>query len=270
MKIKPLFFALIAGASPVSAQDNCNCPGSQKPGKGSFYFAWGYNRDWYSASDIHFTDAQKGYDFTIYRLKAKDRPDFDKIMRTAMRLDFSIPQYNYRLGYYFKKKNHLGIELSFDHAKYVVIDNQTARLKGKIGDHYYDADTLISRQLLHFEHTDGANFLMLNFLYRKTLFQSQNAKQWLSLVSKSGAGVVVPKTYVALLGEELDNEFHIAGWIIGEELGLRYDRKHFFAELTGKGAFANYSDVLVMPGTKARHHFWCAELILSAGFQFGL
>ena len=104
----------------------------------------------------------------------------------------------------------------------------------------------------------------------RTIFQSKNNKHWLSFISKTGAGIVIPRTEVTLFGTPLANKYHVAGWLTGVETGIRYDYKHFFAEFTGKGVFANYSDVLVLPGTKANHHFWCGEAILTAGFQFGL
>ena len=37
------------------------------------YFYWGYNRDYFSHSDIHFHGP--GYDFTVYDVTARDRPE---------------------------------------------------------------------------------------------------------------------------------------------------------------------------------------------------
>ncbi|MCX6351785.1 MAG: hypothetical protein NTX03_07975, partial [Bacteroidetes bacterium] len=43
--------------------------------KGTFYAAWGYNKDYFSNSTIHFKNAgSDNYDFTLENLKAKDRP----------------------------------------------------------------------------------------------------------------------------------------------------------------------------------------------------
>jgi len=262
-----ILFCFLNSLFAKAGDGDCNCPGSHKSDKGTFYFAWGYNRDWFSTTDIHFYNAEKNHDFTLYNMKAKDRPDF----KYAFRANVTIAQYNYRIGYYFRKKNNFGIEINFDHVKYVIIDNQTVRLKGTIGGKYYDTDTLVTPEaFLHLEHTDGANFLMTNFLYRKIFFKSKFATHWLSLISKTGIGIGIPRTDVTLFAKELDNKFHIAGWVAGEELGFRYDRKHFFAELTLKETFANYIDVLTLPGTKANHHFFTFEAILTAGFQFGL
>ncbi len=254
-----------------SQEENLNYTSSHKVNKGAIYISWGYSRDWFSKSNIHFTNTEKNYDFTLEKVAAKDRPDFDKIVYAITRGDFAIPQYNYRIGYYFPKKNNMGIEINFDHVKYVMEPNQTLHLKGTIGESNYDTDTLVTPSgFLHLEHTNGANFLMVNFLYRKSIIRTTNNKHSLSLISKSGAGIVIPKTYVVLFGKELDNRFHIAGWVAGIETGLRYNCKNFFLETTVKGAFADYRNVLILPGTKANHSFFTFEAIVTAGYEFGL
>lgn len=261
----------------VAVKTECNCMGKYKPGKGTFYISWGYNKDYYTPSNIHFYNAVaqtypnaglvKAYDFTLQKIKAADRPQFDELFIRSL----SIPQYSYRAGYYFNDKHNLGIEVNFDHSKYVMLNEQRAHLKGTINGKYYDVDTLISTRMLKFEHTNGANFLMLNFLKRQTLLKSANEKQWLSLVIKAGGGIVIPKTDVTLWGERLDNKFHIAGYVTGIDIGLRYDfYKHFFLEASGKGVFANYLDVLTVGNGQANHYFFAYEWLAAVGLQFPL
>jgi hypothetical protein len=264
-----LFFSLFTIS--VFSQENMK---TTEMKKSNFYFSWGYNKDWFSKSDIHFknttseydSDAHpKSYDFTLYDVEAKDRPGFKNIPHT----DITIPQYVYRIGYYLNDKHDLGIEINFDHVKYVMRDWQTLHLKGTIHGKYYDADTMISPDnFLAFEHSDGANFLLLNIMKRQKLLNSKNNKHHISAVMKAGAGIGIPKTRVQLFGETLDNRFHVAGCIAGVEAGLRYDSRYFFAEYTAKGAFANYTNVLVIGKGKANHHFWTAENILTIGLQF--
>ena len=70
-------------------------------------------------------------------------------------------------------------------------DFQTLNVKGTIHGQAIDQDTLINPQtFLHFEHSDGANFLMLNFIKRQRLLVSKNKKHWLSGVAKIGAGEI--------------------------------------------------------------------------------
>jgi hypothetical protein len=255
----------------------CNCMGNYKSGKGTFYISWGYNKDYFTKSDIHLYNStsqsypnardMNGYNFTIKKAKATDRPRFNELFSS----DLSIPQYSYRLGYYFNDSRNLGIEINFDHAKYVMVDDQYVRVRGVINGKFYNVDTLVSTDFLKFEHTNGANFLMINFLKRRTLLKSTNQQHWLSVVIKTGAGIVIPKTDVTLWGERLDNRFHIAGYIAGADIGLRYDLyKYFFFETSGKGVFANYMNVLTIGSGKANHHFFAYEWLGSLGFQFPL
>lgn len=233
-----------------------------------FYLSWGYNRDWFSRSNLHFSNPELGHDFVVEKVRAKDRPGFSQIIPLAKKFDFAIPQYNYRLGLFFKNKPQWGFEISFDHTKYVMVEDQTLKVRGNIFGAAIDTTMLISStRFLHFEHTNGANFLMGNLINKKELFQSK--RQRLMLIGKLGAGIVIPKTFVIFLGEELDNKFHVAGYLSGFEASIRYQYQRVFIDLSGKGVFANYTNVLVLPGTKANHHFWCFEAIATLGAVIG-
>jgi hypothetical protein len=235
-----------------------------KKHKGTFYFAWGYNKDWFSKSDLHFEDHATGnYDFTLYNVKADDRPNFTHIFDK----DISIPQYIYRIGYYFNDRHNLGVEIGFDHAKYVMIRDQAVHIKGTIHDHALDQDTVLRPSFLAFEHTNGANFLMVSLLKRTKFFQSKNQKHVLNYVLKPGIGMVIPKTDVTLFGKRRDNVFHVAGYILGIDTELRYEfGKHLFAETGFKGCFANYTHVLTIGDAKANHHFFSLEYLFSIGY----
>jgi len=249
------------------AQKSCNCPGGATAGKGTFYGYWGYNKDYFGKSDIRFSNSgSDNYDFTLYSVKATDRPNFNKIFK----VDLTIPQYNCGVGYYFNNKYDLGVEISFDHVKYVVDDYQTLRVKGTIHGVYYDKDTIVEpSKLVHIEHTDGANFLMLNGVKRQQLLVSKDKKHWLSAIVKAGAGIVVPRTDVTMFGTQLNNRFHVAGYVVGANVGLRYDfLNYFFLESTVKVAFANYLNALAIGTGRINHSFFCGEIILLAGFQF--
>ena len=243
--------------------------------KKTFYLSWGYNKDYFSRSDIHFKNhGSDEYDFTLYQLKAKDRPGYEHVY--GLRVPFksyieniTVPQYVYRLGMYFNNERDEGIELNFDHTKYVMVENQRVRLKGQIRSVEYDQDTLVGKDFLQFEHTNGGNFLMLNYMRRLNLIRSKAEKYSLGFVVKPGAGIVIPKTDVHLFGEELDNRFHVAGWIAGLESGFRFDfLKHHYLEATAKGAFADYFSTLTVGTGKASHRFRCFEIILSTGWRF--
>ena len=46
---------------------------------GNFYFAWGYNREKYSRSDIHYKSNDGDSVFVVKKARAHDRSNFSKI-----------------------------------------------------------------------------------------------------------------------------------------------------------------------------------------------
>lgn len=271
------FMLFIAIGQFAFAQSDTTLHAPKKK-KGSLYFNWGYTSAWYSKSTIHFVDHSNKYhpytgryneyDFTIYNAKATDRPDFNKIKDV---INITIPQFVFRIGYYFNKKKDFGIELNYDHAKYVVNDYQRVHIKGEFNGHPVDKDTTLDpNTFLHFEHTDGANFWMFNLVKRWTLVNP--SKNFLAgWVVKAGPGFVYPRTDVTLFGERLNNNWHIAGWIVGAESGIHIEfLKRGMFEFTGKGSYADYMKCLVLGkgnGT-ANHKFWTAQLTATIGVQF--
>lgn len=247
-----------------------------KKRKGTFYLSWGYTRADYSRSDIRFVDRSNkyhpatgmnhNYDFTVYDVKATDRNDFHQITDIE---NFTIPQYAYRFGYYFNNKADIGIEINFDHTKYIAIDDQVVRISGDINGVWVDKDTLL-KNVLHFEHSDGANFLLLNFVKRWKLIKSSPnfTGSW---IAKGGLGVVIPKTDITLFGERLNNKFNVAGWMAGIETGIRAEiYKYTFIEFVGKASYADYLNTLVLGAGngKASHHFFAIQATATLGFQF--
>lgn len=266
-KVQLLLILSIFSFPSVFAQNPSGAEAKPKE-KGSFYFTWGYNKDWFSKSDLHFeSDGEDNYSFTLYDVTAKDLPKVDH----AFDVNLSIPQYVYRFGYYFGKNKNLGIELAFDHAKYIMVQNQTAHVKGTIHGEYMDKDTVLGVSFVKFEHTNGANFLMLNLMKRHQFLASKNNHHRLQGVMKPGLGIVIPQSDVSLFGHRQNNYYHIAGYIFGLDLELRYEfRKHIFVETGFKGTFANYTNVLTVGDARANHHFWCMQYIGAVGYQIAL
>jgi hypothetical protein len=231
------------------------------------YLQWGYNTEWYTKSNIHFKDVVNGvpHDFTIYKAVAHDRNDMDGIIKRP--IEISVPQYNYRIGFYLNQSHSKAIEINYDHSKYIVYDNQLLHAKGTIGTSYFDTDTAFTASQLHFEHTNGANFYHINYV-RQYELKKNNKRTLFTALWKAGGGILIPKTDVTLSGKRVDNRFHIAGYCVGAEGGGRwYFAKKVFLEGTAKTGFANYTNALAAGGGRVNHSFGYFELIGTIGYD---
>lgn len=261
-----IFSLLVLSALNLSAQKD-----SLKTKKSSFYVTWGYTKAYYTKSTIHFvnnsgTGISKNYDFTIHDATAHDRMDLDK---TGDIVNVTIPQFVFRIGYRINEK--WGVELNYDHTKYVVDDYQTVRVTGRFDNHWIDSNMVMDpNTFLHFEHTDGANFWMINAV-RQFEFYKPTKKFIASWVVKPGAGIVLPRTDATLFGQELNNNWKVAGWIVGLETGLRLQfLRHGFFEFVGKGSYADYMNCFVLGkgNGKANHHFMTFQMTGTIGVVF--
>jgi hypothetical protein len=245
---------------------------SLKPKK-SFYCLWGYNRESYTRSTIHFvnknaTGENVNYDFVIKNARAHDKPDFHKLHDIK---NFTIPQYSFRVGMWLNNKNDEGFEFNYDHTKYVVAEGQTVRFTGTINGMFVDKDSVLNRDYFHFEHTDGANFWMVNYMRRKNMIASKNNSVRLGFLFKPGIGVVIPRTEATIMGRPVNNRYKLAGVVAGLETALRLEiKKHYLVELGAKAGWADYINAFVggRGNGKASHHFGFVEGILSIGYQF--
>ena len=231
------------------------------------YLQWGYNTEWYTKSNIHFNNVVNGVDhnFTIYKAKAHNRSDLKSMLKNPIAI--SVPQYNYRIGFYLNAKHTKAIEINYDHTKYIVYDNQPLHAKGNIGSSYFDKDTSFTYDQLHFEHTNGANFYQINYVRQYELKKNSRRTVFTGLW-KAGAGILIPKTDVTLSGKRVDNRYHIAGYCFGAEGGGRWylSRKLFF-EATAKTGFANYTNALATGDGRVNHSFGYFELIGTIGYD---
>jgi hypothetical protein len=168
-------------------------------------------------------------------------------------------------------RNDEGWEINYDHAKYVVDDNQKMHIKGTILGEQVDKDTVMQRDYFHFEHTDGANFWQINYIKRWKVWANSTGKNNLGLIFKPGGGVVIPRTDCTIFGSRLNNRWHVAGFIAGIETGIRLEFiDHLFMEWTAKVVYADYLWCYVhyTGGGNANHRFGAVGSILSVGYQF--
>ncbi|WP_227687078.1 hypothetical protein [Spirosoma arboris] len=265
--ITGLFYSLLY---PVLAQQSFP-ENSIKLGKqrGSLYFTWGYNRDWYTKSTIHFRNTTTdNYDFTFIDAKAHDRPDMESFYKPNA---LTIPQYDMNLGYFFNDKRDLGIELSWDHLKYIVTDNQVIHVKGQIRGHQIDKDTLVTPDFVHLQHTNGNNYLMLNLVKRQKLWHSKAFQ--LSAMGKVGAGPLISYTISSVLGNNDDGYFHYHGVVAALSGGFKLDiLKYFFIQTDLQGAWVDYTNTKLGADHQglATHHFYSLQYKYLFGFNYPL
>lgn len=264
--MKQLLLQVLLLASSVLFAQNDSVFLKTASDKGTFYLGYGYNHEWYTKSDIHIKDASGDMDFVLHDMTAYDRTHLNELFRVAL----SIPQYGYRVGYWLPGKSRWGIELNFDHAKYLLHQYQNVRLTGQIFGQTYDKDTIVDPvRFFYMEHTDGANFLMLNFMYRRILTNKRSLR--LSAIAKLGGGIVIPRSDVTLFGQRWNHCFHVAGQVIGIETGLRLEFfRFFFVEPTIKGVLTNFNKVLAVDDVLISHRFGAFMVLAHAGFQFPL
>jgi hypothetical protein len=242
--------------------------------KGSFYIYWGWNRGAYSKSDITFWG--KSYDFKMDNVIANDRQSLFKANLYLNPSTMSIPQYNLRLGYYFKDK----YEISFgaDHMKYVMKPFQTVNMNGHIENSgtaydgvYNNQAMMVDTSFLKFEHTDGLNYLNVEVRRSEALI---NVKCFnLSAVYGAGAGVLVPRTNTTLLGNPRHDEFHLAGYGLGLVGAIKLSFfKYFFIQSEAKYGFIHMPDIRTTrnPQDKAKQHFFFMQYNIVFGAQFQL
>jgi len=242
--------------------------------KGMIFFYFGYNRSIYSKTNLHFTGP--AYDFSLYDLKGSDRPVPFGISYINP-VTFTVPQYNYRLGYFFT--SNLCISAGMDHMKYVVNQNQMTTISGVISKEasdvyagsYLNQPIQLKYDLLQFEHTNGFNFVSLDVEYLQPLFKVN--KYNISCLWNYGIGGiwVVTKTDVRVMGDGFDNDFHIAGYALAGKTGPRIEFKnHFFLSGEIKGGYASIPSVLIKNAAPevGDHNLRFLEYYIVAGVNF--
>lgn len=248
-----------------------------KSNKGKMFVYWGWNRSNYSKSDIHFKG--ENYNFKLNNVAAHDKPKPFGIY--YFKLDeITIPQTNFRIGYFFKE--HYTVAIGLDHMKYVMYNDKTVKIDGTINTGgefdgtYNNDDIVLTEDFLTFEHTDGLNYINVE------VSRFDNLDNWLkfpikhidiNLTEGVGAGLLYPKTNTKLLGKERYDEFHLAGYGISAHAGLNITFfKYFFIQSNIKVGYINMGDIRTTNDKKdsASQHFTFFENMYVFGAKFNL
>lgn len=279
-------------ANNASAQETPNPVKYTAHNKGKFYVFWGGNRESFSKSDIHFKG--DNYDFTVIDAIADDKPKgwhADYVNPGRM----TIPQTNFRMGYFIN--DHYNISLGLDHMKYVMRQDQIARVTGNINlpsseigsmyngvfnntpvnflNNYSDYDN--GSPFLTFEHTDGLNYINSEISrvddFSKLFGITNTDKIQINLTEGFGAGLLYPKTNAKVLGKERHDDFHVSGFGVSAKVGINVTVfKHFFVQGELKGGYINMNDIQTTAVTNdtASQQFMFLQRIISFGGIFSL
>jgi len=234
---------------------------------GSFYFSWGYNAEWYTHSDIHISQPALNNDYTFLNIKAQDHPGWNDHL---LQKQLTIPQYNYRIGYFFNEKQTWGIEINFDHTKYVVTQGQSDHISGKINGRNVDSTIITGNNTLLWQLNNGANFLELNLVRKLSIVDALNSNFQFVCLLKAGAGPVIPHVQNTIFGKDNTPHFQFGGWNIDADVSFRATFfKHIFLEYANKVVYASYANLRIYDGL-AKQSFGCYEMFLCIGGTFKL
>jgi len=240
--------------------------------KGNFFAYWGWNRDAFTTSDIHFKG--DNYNFVLHDVVAKDRQSPFNVRTYFSPSSITIPQYNFRFGYFFD--DHYNISIGADHMKYVMQQFQTVKITGDIAvsdpvydGHYENEDIVMAENFLKFEHTDGLNYENIEVRRFDVIFGRKNFS--FSANEGLGIGILVPRTNTTLLNNPRYDEFHLAGYGINSTLSLNATFfKFFFIQMEWKGGFINMPDIrtTMHKSDRASQHFLFSQYNMVFGGNF--
>jgi hypothetical protein len=239
--------------------------------KGNVNIFWGWNRGWFTDSDIHFKG--ENYDFTLYDVQASDRQSpfsFETYLNPA---NMTIPQTNFKAGYFIK--DHYCISAGFDHMKYVMVQDQTVQIVGEISvtDSPYNGvyngeEIVLTKSFLQYEHTDGLNYINAGLSRYDRILDLHVLRTNIFLTEGFDAGIVMPRTAVRFMSQELSDYYHISGYGLNLQAGLSII---IFKVITirseVKGGFIHLPDVKTSNSNedKAQQHFF----FLQSNLLFG-
>ena len=157
-RVWAICFMLIAVLPFIASAQTEEKVKKKKERKGEFYFSWGYNTEWYTNTDIHISQPALGNNYTFEDVKGHDHRGWDDpFFQEAL----TIPQYNYRIGFFIDKDKDVAFELNFDHVKYIFVQGQTAHITGTLNNRPVDSTFLfLSSRGYTYVLNNGANFFL--------------------------------------------------------------------------------------------------------------
>lgn len=258
-----LGMVLCLATIPAIAQTETAKPQRTKH-KHRIYASWGYNTEWYTRSTVTVNQSELGSDYKLLNVKAHDHKGWDKggLFKNAL----TIPQYNYRIGYMFDDEKGWGVELNFDHTKYIIADPQMIKISGIVKNEATPGTiNFTASNGFYYYLNNGANFFLINIVKRWHLLRDKKQIIQLDGIGKFGVGPVVPHVQNSLFGDANVGHFQLGGWNTGVEGVLRATLfKYAYVEYCNKLDYARYSGLRIYKGT-AKQAFGTYEMIVNVG-----
>jgi len=239
-------------------------------GKGTLFTSWGYHRSAYTNTDLHLIG--NGYDFTLENSEGSDNQS--KLGSGDYGIQsLSIPQYNFKVGYYFMKK--WSISLGIDHMKYIYGDRNEVKVTGNvtypIQDVYlgtstpftnmyqYSQDATTDRSVFHYQNSKGLNYINAELAFAQKLHVFDKKGNFI-LTSTAGLGVGILQSHTTLLFNNVQGPTtqSISGYGLSAFGGLRlefFKRAYLYSDLSfGFLHKVNEKSNALDRSAYARHH----------------
>lgn len=218
---------------------------------GTLYFDWGYNRTAYTKSTIHFLSADPAYDFTLKGVQARDKQPKPDIKYYVNPQYMTIPQYNFRIGYYFKHK--WAISLGVDHFNYIVKPDSEAELNGHLDldadstwqGNYDQKSVTLNSNHFRYEHSGGLNYIRIEVMRSFDLVEAGRQREF-AITGSLGAslGPTLTTTNFYFGGEFNSRATALSGYGMGLSGNVRLEFfRHVFIQTEGMLGFTHLPGV---------------------------
>jgi hypothetical protein len=243
-------------------------------GKGTLYGYWGYNRSVYTKSNLRLIGG--GYDFTLKNASAHDNPSH-KLKEYVDLGNITVPQFNARIGYYFK--NHYALSFGYDHMKYIFDDGNQVLLDGTINPGvdtiwsgtYNNEPVRTDRDHFHYENSNGLNYIRAELTRTDLLFKVGKSFAITSNAS-FGTGVLLSYNDLTFAGQKDMVTISLSGFALSGHAALKFEFWNLLFLRTGlSGGYMNQLHVKTRPDDAsafARHQYGYLQFDTALGFQF--
>lgn len=175
----------------------------------------------------------------------------------------TVPQFNTRIGYYFR--DHYALSIGYDHMKYIFADQNQVLLSGTINPGvdtinnwsgtYNNEPIVTDRNSLHYENSDGLNYIRLELTRTDLLFKAGRG-DWFGVSSNLGVatGGILSFNDFTFAGQKDVRTISLSGYGISGHASLRLEFwKHLFIQSGFGGGFHHQVHVHTRPDDDAAY-----------------